>query len=180
MNGPSCRFVDTLESRRLLSTSPTVPFLPHPPDATIQADLNAVRAARTALAAAWQADGPTIFADDRALAGAIRTAYTNLPSAVTTKLQTDQTAVRTDLTTLFTDFRNGASATQIAADRTALQNAQTAVRTDLTTIKTDINTDPAVVAARSKLTTDSATVVADEAAVDAAVQKLFTDLRNHA
>jgi hypothetical protein len=180
MSGSSRRFVDALESRRLLSTSPGLHFTPTPPDATIQADLNAVKAARTALAAAWQADGPTILADDRALAAAIRTAYSNLPTAVTTKLQTDQMTARTDLTTLFTDFRSGASATQITADRTALQNAQTAVRNDLTTIKTDINTDPAVVAARSKLTTDSAPIVADQAALQAAVQKLFTDLRNHA
>ena len=50
MKNSSRQFVDVLESRRLLSgTVLGGHFTPTPPDATIQADLTAVKAAETAL-----------------------------------------------------------------------------------------------------------------------------------
>ena len=167
---------DVLESRTLLSGTPT----PTPPDATIQADLAAVKAAQTQLAADWKTAAPTIEADEKALAAAKQAAYAALPSSVTGQLKTDQTTVQSDLKKLFTDYISGASSTQISADKTALQTAWQAVQADLKTIQTDVNNDPAVVAAQNKLTTDSATVTADQKTLQTDLSKLFTDLKNHA
>ena len=126
------RLFDVLEPRTLFSAAPVAPHTTPPaPDATIQADLAAVKAAQTQLVTDWKADGPTIVADEKALAAAKQAAYAALPSSVTTQLKTDQTTVQTDLKKLFTDYISGASSTQITADKTALQTAWQAVQTDL-------------------------------------------------
>ena len=54
------------------------------------------------------------------------------------------------------------------------------VQTDFKTIQSDVDADPAVVAAQNKLTTDSATVTADQKVLQTALTKLQTDIRNHA
>ena len=67
MRDRSSGFVGELESRTLLSGTTLGGWTPPPPpDATIQADLAAVKAAQTALAAAWKAAAPTIAADQKA------------------------------------------------------------------------------------------------------------------
>lgn len=172
---------DVLESRTLLSAAPVGGHeTPTPPDATIQADLAAVKAAQTQLATDWKADGATIVADQKALAAARQAAYAALPSSVTAQLKTDQTAVEGDLKKLFSDYISGASATQITADKTAIQAAWQAVQADLKTIQSDVNNNPAVVAAQNKLTTDSAAVTADQKTLQTAWTKLFADVKNHA
>lgn len=174
-------FVQGLESRTFLSVAPApATSSPPKPDATITADLSAIKAAEAKLAAAWKADGPTIATDQKALSKAIQTATADVPSTLTTKLKTDQGTVKTDETDLFNAYKSKAPAATIKADQTALNTALAAVAADGKAIQTSINTNAGVVAAQATLKTALAPINADQAAVQAAIAKLLTDLKDHA
>ena len=145
------------------------------------ADLAAIKTDQAAaLPPALKTTEPTLIADGKAIAAALKTARASVPAALTTQLKTDSGTVTTDLKTLFNDYMTKATAAKITADKAALKAAETAVGNDLKAIQTSINTNAGVVAAEAKLKADSATVTADEATLQAAYKKLFTDLKNHA
>ncbi|HYE20770.1 MAG TPA: hypothetical protein VEA69_20150 [Tepidisphaeraceae bacterium] len=176
--------LDSLEHRMLLHGGGHGRHIriPDPPSATIQADLDAVKAAQTAVRAQEAALGRLLRADRRAIKAAV--------AALAPTLQPLYDELKADALSWAKTLRQDRNAIKVArraGDDVALQAAKdkyaadqaaakAELKADADAIKAVIDADPAVIAARAKYDADAAPLVAAQDVLKAAKQKLKDDI----
>ncbi|MDR3633151.1 MAG: hypothetical protein P4L84_04890 [Isosphaeraceae bacterium] len=172
--------VDELEGRALLSTTTGSSVWSNP---AVQADLAKIQADQKTLIADTKAAAPTIQKDEQAIQTAIQNAIANDASvqSATATLNTDQTAAQA---TLSKDWKAIVSASSISAAIAAAKvywadatSAAKTIATDHQAVQTAINADPGVVAAKAQLKADDATIIKDEATLQADYTQLAADIK---
>jgi len=183
-------FIDTLESRRLLSHGPHGFFggfgfhlhIPDNPSAAVQADLDKIKTDQAKLKTDATALKDTLKADRTAINNAInalsgqldplRTELKNDADSWHDVLSADRAAIKAD--------RDAGNTDQLATDQAKLKADRTAANAELKTdgdaIRAVIDADPATQAARDKLKTDSQPITDDMATLKADFTQLKADI----
>jgi chromosome segregation ATPase len=183
-------FIDTLESRRLLSHGPHGFFggfgfrlhIPDNPSAAVQADLDKINTDKAKLKTDTAALKDTLKTDRTAINDAINALSTQL-EPLRTELKSDADSwhdvLSADRAAIKAD-RDAGNTDQLATDQAKLKADRAAANAELKTdgdaIRAVIDADPDVQAAREKFKTDSQPITDDIATLKTDFQQLKTDI----
>ncbi len=171
--------VDELETRSMLSGFGSLFGHVPPPNAAVQADRALIRTDTAKLIADIQTLAPTLQADRAAIESAVdaSTTVTAARSKLTADRMASATAIRNDFQAIRAAATGKDAQAAFAQLRTDFKAQFTTLQTDQAAVQSAIKADPGVVAARAKLTADSAPIAADRAKIQADYAQLFVDLK---